>query len=219
MRRIWHNEHGGPSVLQVEEADVPSPADGEVLVEVEAVGVTLPGLMHLRDLPLPQRPGGELAGRIVALGPDVAGFTVGQRVTGLTMNGAMAEYAVAPVVLLDAVPDGVDPAIALTIVRSGLVALAALRTADLAAGESVLVTAAAGGVGHLAVQLARALGAGRVVGTVSDPAKADFVRAQGADEVVLSNDLTGTEPVDVVIEGVGGSVFSDALDCVAASSP
>jgi NADPH2:quinone reductase len=214
MRRVWHSEHGGPEVLQVEEADVPEPGPGEVLIQVEAAGVTLPGLRHLRDLPLPQRPGGELAGRVVSVGSGVDGFTAGQRVAGLTMTGAMAEYAVAPAMMLDAVPDGVGAAEAMTVVRSGLVALAALRTARFVEGESVLVTAAAGGVGHLAVQLARLLGASRIVGTVSNTAKVDFVLAQGADEVVLSNNLDGTSPVDVAIEGVGGSTLTSALACV-----
>jgi NADPH:quinone reductase-like Zn-dependent oxidoreductase len=102
----------------------------------------------------------------------------------------------------------------MTLVRSGLVALAALRTARFAEGETVLVTAAAGGVGHLAVQLARALGAGRVIGTVSDPAKVEFVIAQGADEVVLSNETRWPIETDVVIETVGGELLPRALETV-----
>ncbi|MFF0267875.1 zinc-binding alcohol dehydrogenase family protein [Kribbella sp. NPDC004536] len=214
MRRVWYGEHGGPEVLQVEEVDVPSPGPGEVLLEVDAVGVTLPGLFHLRDLELPQRPGGELAGRVVAVGDGVEGFAVGQRVAGLTMSGAMADYAVAPAALLDVVPEDVPPVIAMALLRSGQVALAALELARLQPGDSVLVTAAAGGVGHLAVQLAKSLGAGRVVGTVSDASKAEFVRRQGADEVVLSNEARWPVEVDVVVEGVGGVVLERALQCV-----
>ncbi|HWD81265.1 MAG TPA: zinc-binding dehydrogenase [Kribbella sp.] len=214
MRRVWYGEHGGPEVLRLEDAEVPKPGPGEVLLQIEAVGVTLPGLLHLRDLDLPQRPGGELAGRVVAVGDGVEGFAEGQRVAGLTMTGAMAEYAVAPAVLLDVVPDDVPPVIAMALLRSGQVALAALELARLQPGESVLVTAAAGGVGHLAVQLAKALGAGHVIGTVSDAAKAEFVKQQGADEVVLSNDERWPVEVDVVVEGVGGSVLDRALQCV-----
>jgi NADPH:quinone reductase-like Zn-dependent oxidoreductase len=184
-------------------------------VAVEAAGVTLPGLFHLRDAPLPQRPGGEFAGRVVALGDEVSGFAVGQSVAGVAMSGVLAEYAIALPALLTAVPAGIEPAEAMTVARSGLVALAALRTAGLVAGESVLVTAAAGGVGHLAIQLARALGARRVVGTVSDASKVDFVRAQGADEVVLSNDPSWDVEVDVVIETVGGEVLTRALNALA----
>jgi len=105
----------------------------------------------------------------------------------------------------------VKPVEAVTVVRSGLVALAALRTARFVEGETVLVTAAAGGVGHPAVQLARALGAGRVIGTVSDPAKVDFVVAQGADEVVLSNESSCPGEADVVIETVGSDLLPRAL--------
>jgi NADPH:quinone reductase-like Zn-dependent oxidoreductase len=75
------------------------------LVQVEAVGVTLPGLFHLADAKLPARPGGEIAGRVSAIGAEVTRFSVGQAVAGLTMFGAMAEYTVAPVVLLDAIPE------------------------------------------------------------------------------------------------------------------
>jgi NADPH:quinone reductase-like Zn-dependent oxidoreductase len=89
-----------------------------------------------------------------------------------------------------------------------------LELARLQPKETVLVTAAAGGVGHLAMQLAKAMGAGHVVGTVSDPAKADFVRAQGADEVVLSNGSAWPVEADVVVEGVGGEVLDRALACV-----
>ncbi|MFD7155340.1 zinc-binding alcohol dehydrogenase family protein [Kribbella sp. NPDC059898] len=120
----------------------------------------------------------------------------------------------APAVMLDVVPDGVSPVVAMALVRSGRVALAALELARLRPGESVLVTAAAGGVGRLAVQLAKALGAGHVIGTVSDPAKAEFVHGQGAYQVVLSSQPDWPVEVDVVVEGVGGEVLERAVKCV-----
>jgi NADPH:quinone reductase-like Zn-dependent oxidoreductase len=114
-----------------------------------------------------------------------------------------------------AVPDGVDDAAALLLVRSGQLALATLRASDLGSGEGVLVTAAAGGVGHLAVQLAVALGAGRVVAAVGSAAKAEFVRGLGAGEVITYDAETWGDPVDVVLDGVGGDVQPRVLDALA----
>ncbi|GGY12348.1 hypothetical protein GCM10010358_75930 [Streptomyces minutiscleroticus] len=188
MRRVRFYAYGGPEVLRVEEAEAPEPGPGELLVRTEAVGVTLPAVRRVRGeggrTPLPGTVGGEVAGTVVALGPDVAGFGVGDRVTSLTFSGSYAELVLAPAALASRVPDGASAVRAVTLVRSGHVALAALATALPASAGSVLVTGAASGVGHLAVQPARLRGAGRVVAAVGSSAKADFVRGLGADEVV-----------------------------------
>ncbi|MYR85506.1 zinc-binding dehydrogenase, partial [Streptomyces sp. SID685] len=113
------------------------------------------------------------------------------------------------------VPEGATEVDAVGLVRSGLVALGALSAARPEPGESVLVTAAASGVGHLAVQLARARGAGRVVGAVSDPAKAEFVRSLGADDCVRYGDDGWGEPVDRVLDAVGGELLTPALAALA----
>ncbi|SHE96003.1 quinone oxidoreductase family protein [Streptoalloteichus hindustanus] len=218
MRRLRHHEHGGPEVLRIEEAPVPEPGPGEVLVRVAAVGATLPMLGHLRSGPatsLPSCPGGEIAGEVVALGPDVRKFRVGERVAGVVFDGAHAEFVAAPVALLDAAPADVRPVDAMVVARSGLVALGALRAGRVAEGERVLVTAAAGGVGHVAVQLARALGAATVVAAVGSRDKADFARDLGADEVVCYDDEDWGEPVDVVIDGVGGDVLRRGVEALA----
>jgi NADPH:quinone reductase-like Zn-dependent oxidoreductase len=112
------------------------------------------------------------------------------------------------------IPDGVDDAVAIVVVRSGQVALGAARAASVTKGESVLVTAAAGAVGHMAVQLARALGAAQVIGAVGSPGKADFVRDMGADTVV-TYDTDWGEPVDVVLDGVGGHVLQKGVEALA----
>ncbi|MCP2259988.1 NADPH:quinone reductase [Streptoalloteichus tenebrarius] len=217
MRRLRHHDHGGPEVLRIEETPVPQPARGEVLVRIEAVGVTLPLLGHLRaaSTPVPSCPGGEISGEVVAVGEDVHDLAVGQRVAGVVFDGAHAEYVAAPAAALGVVPDGVEAADAMTVTRSGLVALGALRVGRFAEGERVLVTAAAGGVGHVAVQLARALGAARVVAAVGSSDKADFVRDLGADEVVRYDDADWGDPVDVVVDGVGGEVLRRGVDALA----
>jgi NADPH2:quinone reductase len=195
--------------LRVEEAPRPEPAEGEILVEVGAIGVTLPVVRKPQGTP-----GGEVAGRVVAVGPGVTTAQVGQHVTGLAFTGAYAEFALVRADMAVPVPDGVDDATAVAVVRSGQVALGALRAAPLHAGESVVVTAAAGGVGHLAVQLATVLGASRVVGAVSTDAKAAFLRSLGVSEVVRYDEPWG-EPVDVVLDGVGGSVQATGVSSLA----
>lgn len=242
MRRVRFREYGGPEVLEIEEAERPEPGEGELLVEVGAAGVTLPVVRLTRggDVPLPHLPGGEVAGRVAATGPGVTGWTVGQRVAGPAFTGAYAEFATLPATSAFAVPDGADDAAALLLVRSGQVALGALRAAAPRAGERVLVTAAAGGVGHLAVQLARALGAGHVTAAVSaatgqEPGEADeapgragsrtgsrtgkdaFLRGLGVDEVVTYDDAGSWGEADVILDGTGGDQVRAA--CLRALAP
>lgn len=222
MRRVRYESTGGP--LFVEEAPVPAPGPGELLVRCAAVGVTLPMVRKVTEAAEPVPLGGEIAGEVVAAGEGVTRFHPGDRVTGLCFGHGYAEYALLHEAMASPVPDGADAVTAVALVRSGLVARGALEAARLAPGESALVTAAASGVGHLAVQLARALGAGRVVGAVSGPGntegvagrtKADFVRSLGADGCVLYGDAGWGDPVDCVLDAVGGDLLTPALAALA----
>lgn len=217
MRRVRFYEYGGPEVLRVEEAEAPEPGPGELLLRTEAIGVSLPSVRKVREggVPLPGLLGGDVAGEVVALGPDVTGFELGDRVTGLSFTGSYAELATVPAAMTDRIPEGVGAARAIALVRGGQVALAALATARPTADESVLITGAASGVGHLAVQLAKLQGAARVVAAVGSPEKADFLRALGADEVVTYDSESWGEPVDVVLEGVGGELLPRAVSALA----
>jgi NADPH:quinone reductase-like Zn-dependent oxidoreductase len=216
MRRVVFRRHGGPEVLELDQAARPEPAEGELLVEVDAIGVSLPvvRLSRSESAELPQVPGGEVVGRVAAIGPGVTGFALGQRVAGLAFTGAYAEFTRVAAAFLAPVPDGVDDAAAVSLVRGGQVALGTLRASAMQPGESVLVTAAAGAVGHLAIQLARAFGASRVVAAVSDDSKADILRRIGADEVIRY-DQTASAPVDVVLDGAGGAAQNAALQQLA----
>ncbi|MEV0720220.1 zinc-binding dehydrogenase [Asanoa sp. NPDC050611] len=201
---------GGASVV---EAASPVPGPGQVLVRVQAVGAGIGLVRLLADGPA--SPGGEIVGTVAEIGPEVTGYAVGDRVGGVVFTDAYAEFVVADPRLIGPVPAGVEAGAALAVVRGGLVALAALRTGRFTAGESVLVTAAASGVGHLAVQLARTLGAGRVVGAVGSPDKADFVVDCGADAAVTYADESWGDPVDLVLDGVGGDLLSRGVDALA----
>ncbi|MCW7987263.1 zinc-binding dehydrogenase [Streptomyces sp. WAC01526] len=222
MRRVRFHSYGGPDVLRVEEtAEEPVPGPGELLVRTEAIGVTLPCVRRVRGDgngggdPLPSMPGGEIAGTVVALGPDVTGFAPGDRVTSLTFTGSYTELALAPAFLASRIPDGASAVEAVALVRSGHVALAALSTAAPRGAESVLITGAAGATGHLAVQLAKLQGVPRVVAAVSSAAKAEFLRELGADEVVTYDQESWGAPADIVLDGVGGELLPRALAALA----
>ncbi|WP_280349025.1 quinone oxidoreductase family protein [Nocardia neocaledoniensis] len=203
MRRVRYERSGGPEVLEVVAAEMPVAGPGELLVKVEAIGVTLSAIRRI-SAEVPQQLRAEVAGEVVAVGDGVDGYAVGYRVVGLCAD-AYAEYAVLPVDQASAIPDGASAVDAVALMRSGLVALGALDTAAPREGETALVTAAAGGVGHLAVQLARVRGASWVVAAVSDAAKADFVRGLGADEVVTYDQLLTAKQADFALDGVGGT--------------
>ncbi|BCJ48102.1 oxidoreductase [Actinoplanes ianthinogenes] len=202
MRRIRCHAGG----LRLEQVAEPVAGDGELLIRARAIGVTRPAVAGLRD---GQVPGGEVGGEVIGIGPDVDGWKVGDRVAALPFGGSYAEVVTAPAVLATRIPDTADFVSAVALVRSGHVALGVLDAAALTPGESVLVTAAASGVGSLLVQAARLRGAGRVVAAAS-PGKASFLYDLGADEVV-GYDAPGVEPVDVVLDGAGGEVLPRAL--------
>ncbi|MFJ1874529.1 quinone oxidoreductase family protein [Streptomyces chartreusis] len=214
MRRVRYGATGGP--LFLEEAPVPQPGPGELLVRCEAIGVTLPVVRKVTEVAEPVPLGGEIAGEVMAVGPGADRFRAGDRVTGLCFGHGYADYALLHIGMTSPVPDTATAVDAVALVRSGLVALGALEAARPERGEAALVTAAASGVGHLAAQLARVRGAGRVVGAVSDPAKAGFLRSLGVDDVVTYGQEGWGEPVDYVLDAVGGDMLSHALAALTA---
>lgn len=213
MRRVRYESAGGP--LFLEEVSAPDVGPGELLVRCEAVGVTLPVVRKVTEAPEPIPLGGEIAGEVVAIGEGVTRFRVGDRVTGLCFGHGYADFAPLHEAMASPVPDAASAVDAVALVRSGLVALGALEAARPEPGESVLITAAASGVGHLALQLARERGAARVVGAVSDPGKAEFVRSLGADEVVVYGAPKWCEPVDYALDAVGGDLLAPTVSALA----
>ena len=220
MRAVQIEEFGGPEVLRVVDLPKPEPGDGEVLIEVSRAG------MNFADTH--QRENSYLARYEVplVLGGEVAGRTDdGQRVIALLANGGYAEYAVAPREMVYPVPDGLDDATALALLIQGLTAWHLLKTSSkLARGESVVVISGAGGVGSLAVQLAKPFGAGRVIATASTEEKRSLALSLGADAALDPSveDLKGAlieanngNQVDVVLEMSGGRVFSQSAEALA----
>lgn len=220
MRACQIAEFGGPEVLQISDVPEPVPGEGEVLIKVSRAGMNFADThqrenSYLARYETPMILGGEVAGTT----PD------GRRVVALLASGGYAEYAVAPEASVYDIPDGVDEGAALALVIQGLTAWHLFRTsAKLAPGESVVVISGAGGVGSLALQLAKPFGAGRVIATASTPDKRDLCLSLGADAAVdpAEEELTaaliatnGGKPVDVVLEMSGGGVFTAAADALA----
>lgn len=229
MQAIRIHETGGPEVMLLEEVETPAPGQGEVLIKVAAAGINYADLAqrqgaYLTRTRTPMTPGFEVAGTIAALGPGVSAPAVGTRVIAF-VNGGYAEYAVASAFTIIPIPENLDFAHAAAFAVQGLTAYQTLRESGrLQAGESVLVQAAAGGVGTLAVQLAHLMGAGKVIGTASNEQKLDLVRRLGADAAIdyTQDDwveqvkkASGGRGVDVVLEVVGGAIAEQCLQCLA----
>ncbi|GAA1680852.1 zinc-binding dehydrogenase [Kribbella yunnanensis] len=224
MRAVRYHTHGGPEVLQLDDVEVPTPATGQVLVEVEAIGTNaIDGVFRSGTSPWPRPlPGkltGDVVGRITQLGPDTR-FAVGDRVAGLSED-AFAEYAVLDAAFLATIPDGADAGAATMMSMSGPLALRLLEAGRVPAGGTVLIQSAAGGVGHLAVQLARTFDPKTIIGTASSPARLDFIRSLGAEAVDLTDPdwpaqvrSLAPDGVDTVLDSVGGTVFNQGLDLV-----
>jgi NADPH2:quinone reductase len=224
MRTIQIHETGGPDVLQLHESAPPEPGPGQVRVRVAAAGLNYIDTYHrtgLYKLPLPFTPGLECAGTIEAVGPGVTGWSVGERVATASGVGAYAELALAPAARLVRLPGAVDAKLGAAVMLQGLTAhYLAYSTYPLKPGDTCVVTAAAGGVGLLLVQIAHRLGA-RVIGLCGSEAKASLARAAGADEVInytrepfaaRVRELTDGIGADVMYDSVGATTFEASLD-------
>lgn len=221
--------YGGPEVLRAEPVEVPAPGPGELRIRQTAVGVNFhdcyvrSGLY--RTLPLPGVPGIEAAGVVEAVGPGVTGFAVGERIGYVTgAYGAYASHRVLPAAVALRLPAGMDERLAASVLLKGLTAEMLLRQVHrVEAGQTILVHAAAGGVGRILCQWAVHLGA-TVIGTAGSAAKAEVARAAGCAHVVLYREqdfvaevarITGGRGVDAVYDSVGQDTFDGSLECLA----
>jgi NADPH2:quinone reductase len=221
-------ETGGPEVLEWEDFDPGKPQAGEALVRHEAVGLNFIDVYHrtgLYPLPaLPATPGLEGAGIVEQIGDGVSEVAVGDRVAYAGVPpGAYAEVRRIPAHRLVKLPDGISTQQGAAMMLQGMTARYLLRGCyDVKSGDTVLIHAAAGGVGSIACQWAKHRGA-TVIGTVGSPAKAEMARANGCDHPILYNDedfaaktkeITGGKGVDAVYDSVGQATFMKSLDCL-----
>jgi NADPH2:quinone reductase len=217
---------GGPEVLQWEDVDVPPPAAGEVQIRHRAIGLNYSDIYYRIGFYKPQLPmilGAEGAGVVEAAGPGVDGLPVGTRVAYAPVHGAYAEVRNLPARSAVPLPDWITDEQAAAVMLKGLMARILVRDVHVVGpGDTILVHAAAGGVGMLVCQWAKHLGA-TVIGTVGSAEKAAFAAAHGCDHPILYRDqdfvaaareLTGGRGVDVVYDMVGKDVFSRSLECI-----
>ncbi|WP_424002547.1 quinone oxidoreductase family protein [Haloarcula salina] len=230
MRAVQVAEHGDSSVLSVAERSRPDPDPGQVRIDVAAAGVNFADIAKRRGTypggpDTPYTPGIEVAGRVDAVGDAVETFALGDRVMAYVPRGGYAEAVTADAARVRAVPDALSLREAAGVPIQWLTAHNALfEWGDLAAGETVLVLAAAGGVGSAAVQLAAARADATVLGAASTAEKRSFVAGLGADGTIdyadrdiadAVEEATDGAGVDLVLDGVGGDAFAESLDAIA----
>lgn len=227
MRAVLVEQYGGPQVLTQAELAEPEPGPGQVAINVAYAGINYADVMARRDgyqvASLPFVPGLEVSGTVRALGPGAAGFAVGEKVAAFIPSGGYAEVALADAASVYSLPEGTD-------LREAATWLAVLPTAHalingparLAAGESVLIHSAAGGVGTVAGQLAKAAGAANVYGVVSSSEKAVYALRFGYDRVFVGDEYiealpeaTGGQGVDMILDPVGGDTLRANLKLLA----
>jgi NADPH2:quinone reductase len=226
MKAVRVHEFGGTEALRYEDAPVPEPGEGEVRVKIEAAGLNFIDIYHRTGSypgKPPITPGVEAAGIVDAIGPGVTLVKPGDRVAYAMQQGAYAEFAVVPAWQLVPVPDQISAQQAAAVLLQGMTAYyLSHSTYPLDQDDTALIHAAAGGVGHLLVQLAKQRGS-RIIATVSTEEKVALSRAAGAHEVILytqkdfeeeTKRLTGGRGVDVVYDSVGKDTFSKSLNCL-----
>lgn len=224
MKAIQFQAVGGPEVLEVVDIPVPTPGPGQVLVRQQAIGINFIDTYHrsgLYPVKLPSRIGMEGAGVVEAVGEGVTRFKVGDAIASASGPiGAYAEYHAVSAERAIRLPEGIDARIAAAALLKGMTAEFLLRrTYEVKAGETILVHAAAGGVGSILVQWAKHLGA-TVIGTAGSQDKADRAKGLGADHVILYRDqdvaeevrrITGGAGVPVAYDSVGAATFEGTL--------
>ena len=226
-KAIRVHAYGGPEAMVYEDVPTPEPGPGQIRVRQTAIGVNYIDIYFrsgaYKAPSLPFVVGKEGAGVVDALGEGVSGFRVGERVAYAGANGTYAEVIVVDAGAVVHVPDAVSDETAAAMMLKGLTAEYLLRrTYRVQPGDAILFHAAAGGVGLIATQWAKHLGA-TVIGTVGSPEKAELARAHGCDHVILYRDedfaarvreITGGEGVAAVYDGVGKATFPASLDCL-----
>jgi NADPH:quinone reductase len=226
MKAIVVDQFGGPEALDLRDVEIGEPGSGEIRVRHHAIGVNFIDTYHRTGLypnPLPLIPGSEGAGEVISVGAGVTGFKPGDRIAYQGTIGAYTEERIMPAAKAVLLPDSIDYETAAAVMLKGLTAYYLLfLTWPVRSGETILFQAAAGGMGLIAAQWAKSIGA-RVIGTAGNGEKCALAKANGCDEVinyteedfaVRVRELTNGKGVDVVYDGVGQDTFEKSLDCL-----
>jgi NADPH2:quinone reductase len=221
------HQTGGPEVLKWESVEVGAPGQGQIRLKQHAVGVNFIDVYQrsgLYKLPLPLVPGNEGAGEVVAVGPGVTDFKVGDRGAYAGAVGSYADERLMPADRLVKLPDAIDYKTAAAMMLQGMTVRYLLRqTYKVVPGTTLLLHAAAGGIGLIAAQWARHLGAATIIGTVGGQDKAKLAKEAGCTHVIdyktedfakRTKEITNGQGVDVVYDGVGKDTFPASLDCL-----
>jgi NADPH2:quinone reductase len=221
------HQTGGPEVMKWESVDVGAPGQGQVRLKQHAVGVNFIDVYQrsgLYKLPLPLVPGNEGAGEVVAVGPGVTDFKVGDRGAYAGAIGSYADERLMPADRLVKLPNSIEYRTGAAMMLQGMTVRYLLRqTYKVVPGTSLLLHAAAGGIGLIAAQWARHLGAGTIIGTVSSDDKAKLAKEAGCTHVInyksedfvkRTREITNGQGVDVAYDGVGKDTFPGSLDCL-----
>lgn len=236
MKAIQFSRFGGPEVLEFIDLVPPAPSVGEVLIETSAIGVNFPDIRErlgvynrsetrVGGVTLPHIAGLQVVGRVSKLGEGVEPTLLGSKVMALMPRGAYAQQVVARADLLVMLSESLDDVAMAALPCQGVTAYLALRVCGrLQPGENVLIQGAAGGVGSLAIQIAKALGSHTVIGTASTESRRSFVRGLGANHAISYDtpawpdqvrELTEGHGVDVILETIGAEVFDQNFECLA----
>jgi NADPH:quinone reductase len=228
MKAVVVTNFGGPEFISYQDIEVPKINEDEVLIQVVKTSVNFADIKQRygkKGGKLPFVPGLDAAGYIEEVGAKVSNLTVGQRVIAFTKGGSYAEYAVASHKLVYPIPDELDFETAAACPVVSFLSYRLLHNiARIEAGESVLVHAAAGGVGTTAMQLAKLMGASKVIGTVGHPDKVKTALENGADDVICYekedfaakiNELTNGHGVDIILDSISGAVTENSFNCLA----
>jgi NADPH2:quinone reductase len=230
MKAVIVTAFGGPEVLQYKTTDIPMLGSKDVLIRVAATSINFADIkarsgQNPGSGAPPFTPGIDVAGTIEAMGSDVSQFQVGQRVIAFPHSGSYAEYTAASQELTFSIPDSLDFE---TAASSPVVSFTSYnllnQAACLQAGETVLIHAAAGGIGTTAIQLAKLQGAKKVIGTVGNDTKAEIAYRAGADVIINHEkenfadkvlEITEGSGADVILDSIGGTVFENSMQCLA----
>jgi NADPH:quinone reductase len=237
MKAVQFSQFGGPDVLKYVEAVRPIPNADDLLIKVTAAGVNYvdtrerAGIYQRKEtrvggVTLPRVQGLQMVGVVTEVGPEGDTGLIGRQVVALLPNaGGYAEFAVAPAIMAIPLPNDTDDIMVAALPTQGVTAYLMLRSStQLRSGESVLVHGAGGGVGSVAVQIAKSLGAAMVIATAATEEKRELARRMGADAAVNYDEagwtkkvleITKGRGVDIILESIGGTIFEESFECLA----